>query len=668
MAEPIAALRAQLSMDSASFERGAKKASKSLSGLSKQAGAAKKEVEAAGAGLRAASTGAIVYGANALKAGRHTANLTAQFNDIGVMLAAGQNPLQLAMQQGTQITQVFAQMGVTGKDAFGVILGGLRSMISPLNLATIGIIAGGAALTNWAFSAGEAEKGAEDLEKQLQQVTDAGKEAAQNVRKVRLGVDDNELTLLDQLADKRRLIALSEEDLSRSGAVQRKNIRDRIAETQKEIETLQARLDALRGNTTEIEKHEKGLREISDIERMLGEQVQDALRQRALSAFAAEKEAATLLRAMSSQNDMAAVALAHGRDSEELARARAWSEHKATLEMIEALGVSEDMQTALEAAASDAYHLARADIASTISAGASKAQKLANWLGVALSTALELSAVTPAMADEDAVMSQQVVPDAGMRAGHRTAKERFARLTRPNGRSGVEGGANREHTQRLREAEQVMRRLETATQAYNRELADLQELYNLGYLKADQFRAAQEHLSQQFAEQEFGDVIRGFESVADAIAGAIVNSESLGETFKNVIKQMVAELISSNIRNLLLSTFNIGARRSRGGFLGNLFAGFFDSGGNIPRGQFGIVGERGPELVQGPAQVTSRKDTAAMMGSRLNVSVSVDGGGNLKALVRDEAGKVVASSAPTIASRVQKETFPRNAADYQERG
>lgn len=36
----------------------------------------------------------------------------------------------------------------------------------------------------------------------------------------------------------------------------------------------------------------------------------------------------------------------------------------------------------------------------------------------------------------------------------------------------------------------------------------------------------------------------------------------------------------------------------------NLFAGFFADGGFIPRGQFGVVGERGPELVSGPAQVT----------------------------------------------------------------
>lgn len=42
------------------------------------------------------------------------------------------------------------------------------------------------------------------------------------------------------------------------------------------------------------------------------------------------------------------------------------------------------------------------------------------------------------------------------------------------------------------------------------------------------------------------------------------------------------------------------------------FAGMYDSGGVIPRGQFGIVGENGPEIVNGPANVTSRRRTAAL--------------------------------------------------------
>ncbi|EEX1852306.1 phage tail protein [Escherichia coli] len=42
------------------------------------------------------------------------------------------------------------------------------------------------------------------------------------------------------------------------------------------------------------------------------------------------------------------------------------------------------------------------------------------------------------------------------------------------------------------------------------------------------------------------------------------------------------------------------------------FAGMYDSGGYIPHGQFGIVGENGPEIVNGPANVTSRRNTAAL--------------------------------------------------------
>lgn len=43
------------------------------------------------------------------------------------------------------------------------------------------------------------------------------------------------------------------------------------------------------------------------------------------------------------------------------------------------------------------------------------------------------------------------------------------------------------------------------------------------------------------------------------------------------------------------------------------FAGMFDNGGYIPNGQWGIAGEYGPEIVQGPANVVSRIDTAKML-------------------------------------------------------
>ena len=43
------------------------------------------------------------------------------------------------------------------------------------------------------------------------------------------------------------------------------------------------------------------------------------------------------------------------------------------------------------------------------------------------------------------------------------------------------------------------------------------------------------------------------------------------------------------------------------------FAGAYDKGGNIPAGKIGLVGEYGPELIEGPAKVTSRAETAKML-------------------------------------------------------
>jgi hypothetical protein len=82
-----------------------------------------------------------------------TGSLVAQFNDIGMMLAAGQNPLQLAIQQGTQITQVIGPMGAAGAArALGAAFVG---MLSPINLITIGAIAAGGAIIQWLTSARE---------------------------------------------------------------------------------------------------------------------------------------------------------------------------------------------------------------------------------------------------------------------------------------------------------------------------------------------------------------------------------------------------------------------------------------------------------------------------------------------------------------------------------
>ena len=108
--------------------------------------------ERAASSLLTAGSAADVYASKARVAAHASQNLAYQFNDIGVMLAAGQSPLLLAAQQGTQISQALQMMG-NKASILATLRAGFMSFLSPVTLATVGIIAGGAALVQWGLSA-----------------------------------------------------------------------------------------------------------------------------------------------------------------------------------------------------------------------------------------------------------------------------------------------------------------------------------------------------------------------------------------------------------------------------------------------------------------------------------------------------------------------------------
>jgi Prophage tail length tape measure protein len=122
-------------------------------------------------------------------------NMAAQFNDVFVTVAAGQNPLQVAIQQGTQIGQAFGGRGAAG--AVALLKQGFLQMISPVNLGTIAIIAGGAALIQWAVSALGMGKDADTAAKAVDRLAEAVKAQADavfagqvEIDKLRFGVDE----------------------------------------------------------------------------------------------------------------------------------------------------------------------------------------------------------------------------------------------------------------------------------------------------------------------------------------------------------------------------------------------------------------------------------------------------------------------------------------------
>jgi hypothetical protein len=78
-------------------------------------------------------------------------NIAAQFNDIGVTAAMGMSPLMIALQQGTQLSQVFA--GQKLGDVARGLGSAFMSMVSPVSLVTLGLVAVAAAAAQWAIGA-----------------------------------------------------------------------------------------------------------------------------------------------------------------------------------------------------------------------------------------------------------------------------------------------------------------------------------------------------------------------------------------------------------------------------------------------------------------------------------------------------------------------------------
>ncbi|WGM18437.1 hypothetical protein QE193_25170 (plasmid) [Arsenophonus nasoniae] len=91
--------------------------------------------------------------------------------------------------------------------------------------------------------------------------------------------------------------------------------------------------------------------------------------------------------------------------------------------------------------------------------------------------------------------------------------------------------------------------------------------------------------------------------------------KSLFSEIKNTVTDLLPDWMVSEETKTLRTTQSLTVLNA--GIKG---AGLFDTGGVIRRGGAGIVGEKGPEIVTGPAHVVSRRHTAAFAAAALTLS------------------------------------------------
>jgi hypothetical protein len=140
-----------------------------------------------------------------------------------------------------------------------------------------------------------------------------------------------------------------------------------------------------------------------------------------------------------------------------------------------------------------------------------------------------------------------------------------------------------------------------------------------------------DELSETF-KRAFANVVSGATSATDAL-------NQMLQSLLNILAQDLAgsifdKLGGSGIIDGIAGLFGPGQTTGKGLTVNtpNLLPPMFDSGGFIRAGQLGIVGERGPEIVTGPANVTSRVDTAKMLGGQVvnNITVQAPQGSDVQ--------------------------------------
>lgn len=170
--------------------------------------------------------------------GLYVTQLGYQLNDIGMMMAMGQSPFMLMMQQGPQVVQVFGQMRAAGVGLGVALRGAFAMLVNPISLATMAVIGFGAAAVQWFAQAEDAAESAADATARLGEI-EGGLREARAILDLSLG----------ELIEKYGVYALAVRDAARAQeelriAQGRTALAEGIREAADDWDRLAARMDA----------------------------------------------------------------------------------------------------------------------------------------------------------------------------------------------------------------------------------------------------------------------------------------------------------------------------------------------------------------------------------------------------------------------------------------
>ena len=182
-------------------------------------------------------------------------------------------------------------------------------------------------------------------------------------------------------------------------------------------------------------------------------------------------------------------------------------------------------------------------------------------------------------------------------------------------------------TKLQQEAQRIIDATRTPLERYNKEMELLNKLLKEGHINQETFGRATEQAQEKLKKSadkvgdvigdkfgELGETMEG--TVADALDGINGRFDSFGDFAKGFLSDLNRSLLQFALKDLGITGEGgiigqifgglgglFGGGSGGGGGIGglissaaSLFGGFFADGGKLKPGQFGVVGERGPEL------------------------------------------------------------------------
>lgn len=577
------------------------------------------------------------YNKGIKSSGFAVANLSAQFNDIGVMVAAGQSPLQLAMQQGTQIGQIFMQAGGDVKSAGKLISSSLMQVVSPVNLLTIGLIAGGSALIQWAMSAVSAGEDVDDLEERLKKTRETLSNLDSELRGLRLGVSSDEVTLLDAIALQTQEVASAQDRLSNGRKMAEQGARTRLVAEQKILDELDGQLAKLRNLQQEKETLQKVTKATADAERLVGEQMARTVTQSRESV-----QIADLLRSGVTATTIEAIKFA-GVDL--------------SSPVISAVDAAKLLEIGLSEGQIRAIEFAGTSISGPITEAANEAARLAEMMFLASRAGMRED-----LADEDLLFGQQVVPDSSVRAGHRNALNNFQSLMKARAKASKSGGAGSSQAKQVEREQKSINEL-IASLEREIELVGVSDLVrkqanatrNIGASATDEQRAKIEQLTETLHDEELAwdraQVAQEFfeSSIQSSLDGLISGAKDA----KEVVEDLGASIADAAFKALMFNSGPLGSGTG-GGILGSLLGGLLGraGGGNVSSSMPYLVGERGPELfIPHTAGKIAANQNSGSGASVVRLELSGDVEGRILQQSAGQSLQIVKATSPHIVSQ-----------------